>query len=547
VTGAEILIRCLGDAGVDTISVLCGNGLNPILHEADRGGIRLVDTRNEQAASYIADACGRLTRRLGVCAVSSAVGHTNALIGVLNAHFDGAPMLLLSGQSNRTYAGMGIFQELDHIALAEPITKLARQVERPENIPGDLREAIGKAISGRPGPVHLTVPLDVLEAEVPYEAVRWMRQPQAIVRDVTPADPDLVRDAVRLLAAAERPILVAGTGLFYAEAGPSLAELASCLSLPVVTPIWDRGVVEEDSDWFLGVVGAASGGARLLPDADLVILAGARVDYRTGYGLPPTINKQARVIRISVEPEELRQGIEPDVALSGDPASALRQITEEAQRQGLGGYRGWLDETRQRDGAFRRRWLGAPAPGAPPLTGRHVVDALRPFLTRDVVFAIDGGNIGQWAHMALAARRYPSTWLTCGASGVVGWGVPGAMGAKLAYPDRPAILLSGDGAFTFTVADLESAARQGLPFVVVLADDRAWGIVVSTQCQTYGPGSEICSRMGPIDYAKMAEAFGCYGVRAESQQDISAAIDCGLRADRPTVVHVPIVHGGPAD
>jgi len=545
-TGAEILIRCLADAGVDKMAVLCGNGLNPILHEASLAGMRLIDTRNEQAASYIADAYARMTRRLGVCAVSSAVGHTNALIGVLNAYYDGAPLLLLSGASSQEYAGMGIFQELDQVALAEPITKYARQVQRADNIPYYVREAIGMAISGRPGPVHLTVPLNVLEAQVPDDAVRWMHQPQAVVANTSPADSGQVRDAVRLLAAARRPLLVAGTGLFYAQAGPALADLAARLSLPVVTPIWDRGVVEQPQEWFLGVIGAASGSARLLPDADLVIIAGARVDYRLGYGLPPAFNKGTRVIRISVAAEELRQGIEADVALLGDPASVLRQISEEAQRQGLAGFAPWLREAQGRDREFRRRWLEEPAPSG-ATTGRHIVDALRPFLTSETVFCVDGGNIGQWAHMALANRRYPGTWLTCGASAVVGWGVPGAMGARLAYPDRPIILLSGDGAFTFTVADLESAARQNLPFVVVLADDCAWGIVVSGQCQAYGPEGAVCSRIGAIDYVKMAEAFGCLGLRADSPAEIGPAVERGLQAGRPAVVHVPIAHGGPAD
>ena len=547
-TGAEILIKCLGEAGVDRISLLCGNGLDPILAEANRAGMRLIDTRNEQAASYIADACARMTRRLGVCAVSSAVGHTNALIGVLNAHFDGAPLLLVSGASSREHIGMGVFQELDHIPLVGSITKYAWVVERAENIPVYVRDAVAKAVSGRPGPVHLTVPLDVLRTEVDDAAVRWVRQPQAVAgKDSSPGDADLMREAVRLLGQAQQPVLVAGTGLFYAQAGPALAELASGLSMPVVTPIWDRGVVEEESDWFLGVVGAASGSARILPDADLVILAGARVDYRLGYGLPPVIGEGTRVIRISADAEELRQGIEPEVALLGDPASVLRQMAEEAQRQELRGFRPWLQEARCRDREFRWRWLEEPAPDAPPMTGRHIVDALRPFLDDEAVFLIDGGNIGQWAHTALAHRRYPSTWLTCGASAVVGWGLPGAMGARLAYPDRPIILLSGDGAFTFTVAELESAARQELPFVVVLADDCAWGIVVSGQCQSYGEEGVVCSRMGPIDYVRMAESFGCLGLRAETPADIGASIERGLKAERPTVVHVPIVTGGPAD
>jgi acetolactate synthase-1/2/3 large subunit len=545
--GAQILVRCLTDAGVDKMAVLCGNGLNPILYEAARAGMRLVDTRNEQAASYIADAYARLTGKLGLCAVSSAVGHTNALIGVLNAHFDGAPLLLLSGASSREYADQGVFQELDHIALAGPICKYARLVERPENLPFYVHEAIGRAISGRPGPVHLTVPLNVLEADVPEGSIRWLRQPRAIVSQRAAADPDLIRDAAQLLLRSKRPVLVAGTGLFYAQAGPELAALAGRYCIPVVTPIWDRGVVEGPQDWFLGVIGAASGQAPLLPAADLVIIAGAQVDYRLGYAQPPTIQREARIIRISAVPEELRQGVEPDVAILADPRSALRQLAAECERLGLPGFAPWLAEAQERDREFRKRWLLDPAPPPRPMTGRHIVEALRPFLRPDTIFLIDGGNIGQWAHMVLAARRYPSTWLTCGASAVVGWGLPGAMGARLAYPDKPIILLSGDGAFTFTVAELERAAAHELPFVVVLADDCAWGIVVSGQCQAYGEEGVVCSRTGPIDYVRLAEACGCIGIRVESPAELAAALEQGLQATRPVVIHVPIAGGGPAD
>ena len=549
-TGAEILIRCLGDAGIDRMSVLCGNGLNPILHEASLAGMRLIDTRNEQTASYIADATGRLTGSLGVCAVSSAVGHTNALIGVLNSWFDGGPMLLISGQSPRDRFGEGVFQEMDQLPIIRPITKYAELVERAESIPVYVRDAISQAISGRPGPVHLTLAVDVLEAEVPDAEIRWVTQPKAAVSLKGQGDDGLVGDAVRLLAGSARPLIVAGSGVFYAQGGPDLAVLASTLSVPVVTPIWDRGVVDSDQEWFLGVIGAASGSARLLPDADIVILAGARVDYRLGFGAPayppPAISKGARVVRISADAGELHQGLEANVAILGDPASVLRQMAVEAQRQGIRGFAPWLDEARSRDRAFRARWIEQPAP-AGPMTGRHVADALRPFLDAETVFLVDGGNIGQWAHVALAGRRYPNNWFTCGASGVIGWGIAGGMAARLAYPDRKIILLSGDGSFTFTVADLERAAAQHLPFVIVLADDCAWGIVVSGQCQAYGADGTVCSRMGQIDYAKMAESFGCLGIRAETPEAIHAAIERGLSADVPTLVHVPIAVGGPAD
>ena len=180
------------------------------------------------------------------------------------------------------------------------------------------------------------------------------------------------------------------------------------------------------------------------------------------------------------------------------------------------------------------------------MTGRHIVDAIRPLLTEDVVFLIDGGNIGQWVHMALA-DHYPSHWLTCGASAVVGWGIPGAMAAKLAYPDRPVLLLSGDGAFGFTVTELESAVRQGLPFVVVVANDEAWGIVVCGQLKEWGEEGVIASRLGAIRFDRVAEALGANGLRIENQEELAPAIRRGFSAGRPTVIDVPISVGGPAD
>jgi len=339
-------------------------------------------------------------------------------------------------------------------------------------------------------------------------------------------------------------VLIVGSGVFYAQAEDALERFATALAIPVVVPIWDRGAVPRPAEHFLGVIGAASGGPSLLPDADLVLMVGARVDYRIGYGHPPTIAKEARVVRVDVDAEELRRGLEPDVGILGDARSVLDQLSEEMRRLEARPHRAWLEESRRRDRAFHARWIETPAPVAPPMTGRHVVDALRSFVKDDALFLVDGGNIGQWAHMALC-DRYPGHWLTCGASGVVGWGLPGAMAAKCAYPDRPVILLSGDGSIGFTLTEFESAVRQGIPFVVVLADDRAWGIVLSGQEERYGPDGVLASRLGEIRYDQVAEGLGAIGVRVERPEEIAPAIERGLRADRPTLIHVPIRGLGP--
>lgn len=544
-TGADLLVAELKRQGVAWVATLCGNGLNLFYVACRRAGLRLIDTHNEQAAAYMADAYGRLTGQVGVCAVSSGVAHLNALTGAANAFFDGAPLLLITGASAGYGAGRGVFQEMDQVALAAPLCKFATWVSRASDLPFLVRQAFAAAISGRPGPVHLTIPIDILESQVdaPWNMVKKAGVEAAPLEQ---GDPRVIREAAKVIGRAQRPLLIAGSGVFYAGGQGAMMHFSEASAIPIVIPIWDRGAVERPHPNFLGVVGAASGEPRLLADADLIILAGARVDYRVGFLTPPAVREDAFIIRIDRDIHELSQGIEPDLALLVSPTSAFDQLAAEMHRLGQPPHKEWLKEARERWRLFRARWVERPAPTGKPMTGRHIVDAIRPLLKENVVFLIDGGNIGQWVHMALA-DHYPGRWLTCGASAVVGWGIPGAMAAKLAYPDRPVLLLSGDGAFGFTVTELEAAVRQKLPFVAVVANDEAWGIVVCGQRKEWGEEGIIASRTGAIRFDRVAEALGAKGLRIKNQEELAPAIRRGFSADRPTVIDVPISVGGPTD
>ena len=543
--GAEVLVQRLQAAGVSHVSVLCGNGLGPFLSAAKRAGLRLADVRNEQAASYMADAYARLTGRVGVCAVSSGIAHANAIAGLLNARFDGAPVLLLTGACDSRNLGRGAFQDVDQVEMVRSVCRHVELVTRPERISPALDEAVAAATTGRPAPVHLTVSMDALVGDVD-EAAEGPPVPSGEVRHHASGDADLVREAVRMIAAAERPIIVAGTGVFYARGGVALQRFAELTGAPIVTPIWDRGVVAAPSDFFLGVVGAMSGEPGLLESADLILLAGAQVDYRVRYMDRPPLRDDLRTIRVDVSPEALRQGIEADIGILGGPGTVFEQLAEAWQSGGEGQKADWLNQARECHTRFYERWARPPDMDQRPMIGAHVVHSLRAALTDETVFLVDGGNIGQWAHMVLCADRYPSNWLTCGASGVVGWGFPGACAARLAFPDRPVLLLSGDGAAAFGIAELESASRQRLPFVAVVADDRAWGIVVSGEKATQG--FTTVSELGNVDYVNVAKGFGAYAVRAESPSEIVAEVQEGFRRqDKPTVVHVPIAVRAPTD
>jgi acetolactate synthase-1/2/3 large subunit len=512
------------------------------LGAAQKAGLRVIDVRNEQAAGYMADAVGRLTRRVGVAATSAGVAHINALTGVCNAWFDGAPMLLITGATDSATVGRGHFQDMDTVGISRPLCKFAQWVDRPERIPLAVQEAFSAALSGRPGPVHLTIPMDVLRAEVPAPGTSRLEPKPTLYDCRGPADPAAVKEAAKLILKARRPMIIAGSGAFYADASQPLARLARLMKAPVAVPIWDRGAIEEPIPEFVGVIGAASGEPKILPDADLVVLAGARVDYRLGYLEPPAVAPHTPVIRLEIDPCEMSRTIQPDVPLFCDPQSGLEQLA--GALKGHPGNGSWIKEAKRRAGEFHRAWRETPAPASPPVTGRQVIDAVKKVTTRDTFLLVDGGNIGQWFHMAMC-DRYPARWMTCGASGVVGWGIPAAIAVRSLYPENPILLLSGDGSATFTIAELEAASRQKLPFVCVVADDSAWGIVISMSRRR---GSvPVGAKLGPIQFGKVAEGFGARGVLIKDPKQLSAAIKEGFCADRPTLIHVPIAGGGPTD
>lgn len=508
-TSAELFAATLSDQGIQWVATLCGHGLDPLFDAMRRAGLRLVDTRNEQTASFIAEAAGRLTGRPGLCATSSGVAFVNALSGVTNAFFDQAPMLLISGAGAHRTAGRGHFQDMDHVAVARPLTKYARTIDRPERSRQILLEALDAASSLPPGPVHLTYPMDIQTAEVGAPPVKPRYRPAPM----EPAD-DPAAVAV-VLEQAERPLLVAGSGMFYAGEGEAVMEFSERFGMPVAVPIWDRGCIERPLSNFCGVVGALSTDPGLLEAADCLLLAGAVSDYRLGF-----LDGGANVVSLFRGWEELGRRL-------GGP----------------GRWSGWAQEARRRVDEFRAALLrraGEQEQGR--MHAVHVVDALRDALTPETALLIDGGSIGQWAHHLLC-DRYPSRWLTCGRSGVVGWGIGGAMGARLTFPRDPVILLAGDGAFTFNVADIECAVRQKLPFVALVADDQAWGITQAGHLRTYG--EPMASGLGPVKFARLAEALGARGVEVSRPEEIAGAIRQGVEGGEVTVIHVPIAGGNP--
>jgi acetolactate synthase-1/2/3 large subunit len=543
-TAADLLVDELQARGVQYIATLNGHGLDPFYLACERAGMRMIDVRNEQAAGYMAEVTGRLSRSVGVCAVSGAVAHANALTGVLNAWFDGAPMLLITGITPLQHLGWGNFQDFNPVPMSEPICKYARLLDVPGRVPQILHEAFNAATTGRPGPVHLSLPIDIAGAEVDPDSVRLSHIRSGEVRPEGAADSDALQQATDLLKQAQRPLLVAGSGVFYSQGEAALAEFVQQQKIPVTVPIWDRGSIVQPLDEYMGVLGAAAGGPKLLPDADLILLVGADFDYRVGQISKPAIASEAKILRIHADPTQLRQGLEAHLSIQGSPATVLKQLTSACEGANCAPAEDWLSESKDRLNDHQRGWQDAASRLSGCTSGHDVVSAIQEVMSDDTILLVDGGNIGQWFHQVLGSQRYPGHWLTCGASGVVGWGLPGAMAARAHQPDGPVILLSGDGAFTFTLGELECASRQGLHFVAVVADDEQWGISVSGHIGSYG--HPLNSTLGPTRLDLVAEGLGCRGVRIEQQSDLVPALQEALKAEAVTVIHVPIVPSSPA-
>ena len=335
-------------------------------------------------------------------------------------------------------------------------------------------------------------------------------------------------------------MIVVGSGAHYAGAWEPLAQLALANDVPILSHIWDRGCIERPIPQYVGVTNDELNGAMsMLPQADLLLVVGARVDYRIGYGRPPVVSRDAQLVRVDADPDEVTRTRTPDIGIVGDPRAVLQGLVAECGRLNAPPHSGWLGQVRAAHDGLLAEWQDACHEDDCPVPGIRICREIQPFLERDVTFLLDGGNIGRWAHMTLF-DRHPAHWFTCGASGVVGWGLPGAVAAKLARPNHPLLLLSGDGAAGFTVTEIETALRFGTPYVAVIAHDGAWGIVADGQPE----GRRVASQFGEIRFDRVAEALGARGVLIDDARQLGPAIEAGLEADMVTIIQVPTQQAG---
>ncbi len=522
VRGGRLLARTLKEHGVSCIFSLSGDLINALYDACLDEGIRIVDFRHEQAAVHAAEGWARCMGEPGVAAVTGGPGVTNTITGLANALHGGSPLLLIAGRRPLSETDLGSFGEQDALAMVSPVTKWSRTVFESCRVPEYVRQALNRARSGRPGPVFLEIPVDILEQELRYPVAS---SPLRLARPQ--GDPKLVEAASGLLRKAKRPMVLAGSGVWWSGACGELQQFIEETQMPLCTAHMGRGALPDDHPLCLG---AFKGG---LAEADAVLVLGTRLNWTLDFGR--LIHPRAKVIQVDIEESEIGRSRPVTVGIAGDLALVLAQLLGALGRRRA--RPAWLRRLHDLRAAFLLEFEGVAGSEAVPVHPLRLCQDLARFMGRDFTLALDGGETKIWAAMALRAYQ-PGHWLDSGAFGAVGAGLPFALGAKLARPQDRVVLLTGDGSFGFSAMEMDTAVRQGLPVVTVIANDGAWGMIKHMQEDAFGPGRAVGTDLGWVRYDRMAEALGGHGEFVEKPEDIAPALDRAFTSGRPAVVNV---------
>ena len=540
-TAGRLIADALAAAGVRVAYTVPGESFLPLLDGLVEAGIRVVATRHEGSAAFMAAASAALSGHPAAVLGTRAVGAANLAIGLHVAHADSLPVIALVGQVERSTRGREGFQEVDLAATIGGYCRWAREVREVAALPAIIDEALRRATAGRPGPVLLSLPEDLLAEEVAHASVRTAPATVLGPSRTPPPDPMHVRRILHLLLDAERPVILAGGGVLRSRATADLVRLAEFVDVPVIAA-WRRpDVFPNDNPRYLGMSGnfAAPTVRRRLEDADAMLVIGSRLNQIATYdhAIPAPGTRWAHV---DVEPLGSRPGLAvPTIALAADARTFLREARRvlgagvldaaglERRRAAMVADRSAYEEARRVD---EGAWVG---PGVHP--GR-VIATLNRVLSPDTVVTTDAGNFGGWAARGLILRR-PGTFLGTTA-GAMGFAIPAAIAASLAAPGRPVVALAGDGGAGMTITELETAVRVGVHPVVLVFDNERYGTIHDQQVQL--GLAPVATDLGPVDWVRVAEGFGALGARVEDDDAFEPALRAALAATRPTVLHLVV-------
>jgi acetolactate synthase-1/2/3 large subunit len=517
--GGQLALAGLKAFGVNELFTLSGGHVFPIYDAAHHGGVRIVDVRHEQSAVFAAEAVAKLQRRPGLAVLTAGPGVTNGVSGLTSAFFNGAPVIVLGGRAPQFRWGAGSLQEIDHVPLVAAVTKKAATVTATDDVAGALRDAALVAMAPHRGPVFLDLPLDVIFSHGTASL------PAAAAVDPIDPDPADVAKAAALLAAAERPVLIAGSDVYAADAVAALREAAEALQIPVFTNGMGRGSLPPSHPLAFTKARRAA-----FKGADVIAVIGTPLDFRLSFG----DFGDAQVVHIVDAPSQRATHVSPAVSPAGDLRLILSALADYAGTRA--DHADWVDKLRQIEDAARAAEVAELEADADPIKPGRVYGELRQVLEPDAVTIGDGGDFVSYAGRYLEPAQ-PGTWLDPGPYGCLGTGMGYALGARVTYPDRQVCVLLGDGAAGFSLMDVESLARQKLPVVIVCGNNGIWGLEKHPMQAMYG--YDVAAELQPgLRYDKVVEALGGAGETVEKPADLGPALRRAFDAAVPYLVNV---------
>ena len=535
-TGAELFVDALAKLGIGEIYTLVGDHLNEVLSAAGKRGLDIVDFRHESGVTHAADAVGRLRRKPIVSLVTGGPGHTNSLTGIATAYQACSPLIAVSGSPSTALAGRQVFQVIDQVDMAAPVCKWSAQPASAAQIPYYLGRAYQEATAGRMGPVHLTIPVNLFEAEA-AGPVLPMQLPAA-PPDAAPSSAEVER-ALKLLRSAKNPIVIAGSGLWWADAGAELKEFLRKTSLPLYTVTMARGVIPDSHRLCMGYSDGALNKAvhKAFPEADVVLVLGKRIDYRMAMGGPRLFSPSAKFIQVDIHAQELGNARAIEQGICADLKSTLRMMNAAIGKNTWPANNAWLRTLRNYRAAWNKELAAIAADRSAPIHPAAFFAELKNSLPENILYAWDGGDFIHWGRATLPAER-AGTWMRLGPLGTIGSALPNSIALQREFRDHPVVMITGDGSLGFYLAELDTIVRHNLPVVIIVGNDAGWGLERELQGELCG--STVACELRATRYDLIMQGFGGQGENIEKLAQVAPAVRRAFASRKPYLLNVNV-------
>ena len=530
IDGGRLFAKALKKEGVEYVFTLNGGHIYNLYEGCVDEGIKVIDFRHEQVAAHAAEGWAKVTGKPGVAIVTAGPGVTDAVTGIANAFQAPSPMILIGGNAGITDHLRGGLQDFDSATFLKPVTKFSEQVKRVERIPEYVSIAFRHATSGVPGPVYLEIPIDIVGGVAEEEDVKYPGSYRTQSKAF--GDPEYVKQVVDILHSTERPMVLAGSDIWWNDASEELREFVEMIDSPVFLNAMGRGSIPSDHT-NLGSLGRRYG----LVKSDTVILIGTPVDFRLGYGADSMFPQSPRLIEIMMDGSKIGQNRDIDVGVVGDSKAVLRQIMDELRATGYKSPgKGWVEEVITEDQALKAADEGMLNSDQTPIHPMRLMKELRDVLDRDATVIGDGGDIVTFAARVLNINE-PGHWLDPGQFGCLGAGSGFAAAAQLARPGKQVCIVYGDGGFGLTGFDVESYVRFNLPIVSIVGNNGAWNQTTQGVVRRgmRGIGTYLSQE---TDYAKIMDGMGGYGERVTDPEEIRPALERAFNSGKPALLDV---------